>query len=109
MQGRGRQTLRAVLKIDENYWEAKTTNATYRVWVGDLPGQLTIHREDEGTERHWYDLQGIKNFFFGRDSIAVEIFPKHKDLVDGQNQTHLWKIPSENHHLLPNLKHYGGA
>jgi hypothetical protein len=47
---------------------------------------------DEDVQPTFYEMQILKCIAFGGDSIAVEIYPRQKDLFDGQNQRHLWKI-----------------
>jgi hypothetical protein len=61
-----------------------------------------IRREDdEPCEPTFYELQHIKNMAFGGDATAIEVFPSHVNLVDGQHQRHLWQV-DEN--TVPNLR-----
>lgn len=67
-------------------------------------GNFMLSRESKrhGVIRHivvdkevnptFYEFQCMKNMIFGGDKAAVEIFPKNRDLFDGQNQRHLWMI-----------------
>jgi hypothetical protein len=48
----------------------------------------------------FYEMQHMKCVAFGGTSVAVEVFPSHRDLVDGQHQRHLWKV---NRDSVPNL------
>ncbi|WP_425456747.1 DUF7694 domain-containing protein [Aliikangiella coralliicola] len=40
--------------------------------------------------RSWRVLQDIKNAIVGRDTIAVEIYPKESEVTDTANMYHLW-------------------
>lgn len=48
-----------------------------------------IRNADE-TDIPWADKQRIKNEIFGRESTAIEVFPKESELVDKANMYHLW-------------------
>lgn len=50
---------------------------------------------DDDIQPTFYEMQMLKCIAFGGDGIAVEIYPRQKDLFDGQNQRHLWKIDIE--------------
>jgi len=43
----------------------------------------------------WDELQEIKRQAGYGDAVAVEIFPKDKDIVNVANMRHLWVIPYE--------------
>jgi len=70
------------------------------------------YRIEKSTETHaiihcpaninttFYELQVMKSIAFGGDSCAIEIFPATKDLVDGENQRHLWAV---NYDSIPHL------
>jgi hypothetical protein len=45
------------------------------------------------TDIPWRDKQKIKNELFGRERVAVEVFPAESDLVDEANMYHLWVLP----------------
>jgi hypothetical protein len=47
---------------------------------------------DEDVQPSFYEMQIMKCIAFGGDAAAIEIFPKQRDLFDGQNQRHLWKM-----------------
>ena len=64
---------------------------------------IKIHRNDHATLKDFNVLQEIKNLVLGEDSVAVQVFPIQRDLVDGSNTYHLWTwdgIEAE----MPNLK-----
>jgi hypothetical protein len=50
-------------------------------------------RNIDSTEILWKDKQEIKNKIFGESAVAIEIFPKQDELVDGANMYHLWILP----------------
>ena len=41
----------------------------------------------------WSIKQEIKNELWGKDRIAIEVFPQDKNLVDVQDCYHLWVMP----------------
>ena len=41
----------------------------------------------------WRIKQEIKNDLFGKDRIAIEVFPKDANLVDDADTYHLWVMP----------------
>jgi len=60
-----------------------------------------IRRKDnEPANPSWYELQYMKNIAFGGDAFAIEVFPSQRNLIDGQNQRHLWKTEK---HKIPDL------
>jgi hypothetical protein len=64
---------------------------------------LKVRRADNMTMNDFNTLQAIKNIVLGKKTVAVQIFPKQADLVDGSNTYHLWTwdgIEAE----APNLK-----
>jgi len=50
-------------------------------------------RNAEGTEISWKDKQWIKDSLFGKDRMAIEVFPSDNRLVDAANMYHLWVFP----------------
>jgi hypothetical protein len=42
----------------------------------------------------WGELQRIKDGLFGRESLAVNVHPRHSQLVDGADASHLWILPA---------------
>jgi hypothetical protein len=69
----------------------------------DVTGKhCTIRREDNGpVEPTFYEMQHMKCMAFGGPATAVEIFPAARDLIDGQNQRHLWQVDKDS---VPNLR-----
>ncbi len=64
--------------------------------------QATIRRLDGApVEPTFYELQHMKSLAFGGPATAIEVFPAAVDLVDGQNQRHLWLVE---HESVPNLR-----
>ena len=58
--------------------------------------KMTIMREDfEPILRDWNFFYALKNKFWGKEAIAIEIYPPHSDLVDQQNAYHLFKVEPE--------------
>ena len=55
---------------------------------------ITIERSD-GQPVGWSDKQQIKDELFGRDRIAIEVYPDRKHLVDVMNVYHLWLLPKK--------------
>lgn len=46
-----------------------------------------------GAEPAWVEKQRIKDTLFGRERIAVEVMPRHSEIVDGAMAFHLWVLP----------------
>lgn len=44
---------------------------------------------------HWKEMQGIKNEIFGSEKIAIEYYPKQKDLIDDKNIYWMWVFDEE--------------
>lgn len=62
----------------------------------------TIRREDNSpVEPTFYEMQHMKCMAFGGPGVAIEVFPAARDLIDGQNQRHLWRVEYDS---VPNLK-----
>jgi len=93
MRKKGRNTLNGFTKIDaENYQTDK-----YMAWITEYEGymQITVARKDNRPVQSWYDLWNIKNLIAGEEMTAIEIYPARSDLIDGQNQRHLFILPDE--------------
>jgi len=43
--------------------------------------------------RDWNDLMRIKDELFGAWTVAVEVYPSRRDVIDEANMTHLWILP----------------
>lgn len=41
----------------------------------------------------WRELQRIKDEIFGKDRMAVQVYPRQSDLVDAADMYHLWVFP----------------
>lgn len=50
-------------------------------------------RNAEGTDIPWKEKQWIKDSLFGKDRVAIEVFPSQDRLVDAANMYHLWVFP----------------
>tara|TARA_B100000929_G_C15491541_1_gene414604 strand:- start:1194 stop:1487 length:294 start_codon:yes stop_codon:yes gene_type:complete len=76
---------------------------TFGPYVVEIVGNhATIRRMDgEVAQPSFYELQHIKSLAFGGSAVAVEIYPRQSDLVDGQHQRHLWCVQPE---TVPNLR-----
>lgn len=44
----------------------------------------------EGTDIPWAEKQRIKNEIFGKEAVAIEVYPKESKLIDSTNMYHLW-------------------
>ena len=64
----------------------------YIIWEDLDRKQITVARKDNNPVESWYDLWNIKNSIWGENTTAIEIYPSKDDLIDGQNQRHLFKI-----------------
>lgn len=51
----------------------------------------TVHCPPNATPS-FYEMQMFKSIAFGGDGCAIEVFSATKDLVDGENQRHLWAV-----------------
>ena len=72
-------------------WE----NGKYAVLARDIDttmGKIThaFIRELLNRDIPWRDKQEIKNLIFGKESLAIEVFPPESDLVDAIGAYHLW-------------------
>lgn len=83
---------------DEQYWVTLNRVGKFR--------HVKVHRSDHATMNDFHIFQQVKNLVLGEDSVAVQVFPAQRDLVDGSNTYHLWAwegIESEtpNLHKMP--------
>ncbi len=60
-----------------------------QVTVDDQLGKLCIAHSGVMT---WDCLQWIKNFVWGDEARAIEVFPRHSDVVNNGNFRHLWRL-----------------
>jgi hypothetical protein len=51
-------------------------------------------RNCSSTDVPWAAKQRIKDELFGKDRVAVEVFPLADELVDSANMYHLWVMPA---------------
>jgi hypothetical protein len=80
-------------EIDRAY-----ANGTFSVVVRTIKTEygLCKHaaiRNLDSTEVTWSEKQEIKNKIFGVNYVAIEVYPKQDELVDGANMYHLWILP----------------
>lgn len=85
---KGRYTLKDFKRVNDSHYE---TNV-YDIWTTQEWNQLTVKRKDDKPIESWYDLWNIKNKVWGENITAIEIYPSRNNLIDGQNQRHLFKI-----------------
>lgn len=90
---KGRQTIKNLkyLGISEDgdrYWRIDD----YEVWETIDWNQLSIRRLDRMPVESWYDMWNIKNLIWGEETLAIEIYPKKLDLIDGCNHRHLFRL-----------------
>lgn len=64
---------------------------TVRTEWGDV--EHVIIRNRAGSDIPWREKQRIKDELFGRDRVAVEVFPAEADLVDAAPLYRLWVLP----------------
>jgi hypothetical protein len=49
--------------------------------------------DDTPIQKHWSEMQRIKNEIFGADVTAIEYFPPQSELVDMHNIYWMWIFP----------------
>ena len=57
-----------------------------------MVGSLTMNGE---SDIPWAVKMEIKNELFGENRLAIEVFPKEKNLVDVMDVYHLWVFPKD--------------
>lgn len=62
---------------------------------------LRIRRRDWQPVTGWDDIYAIKNFTFGKESVAIEVYPRVSNLVNAMNMRHLFILTSKQ---IKNLK-----
>ncbi|MDR4306974.1 hypothetical protein IHQ68_10125 [Chelatococcus sambhunathii] len=70
--------------------EEKTSSGVF-LQVVIYPKHIDLR---EGEPR-WRDKQRIKNELFGEDTVAIEVMPRHSDVVAVGNAYHLWIVPPQ--------------
>lgn len=43
----------------------------------------------------WEEIQNVKDRVAGKGAVAIEIFPKSRDVVNVHNVRHLWVLPDD--------------
>jgi hypothetical protein len=54
---------------------------------------MVQRHDDRPIPNHWQEMQSIKNQIFGKESAAVEFYPKESKLVDKANIYWMWVLP----------------
>lgn len=55
--------------------------------------KVMIQRHDDAPIHQWSELQHIKNVIFGKETVAIEYYPKQSELIDMANIYWLWIYP----------------
>lgn len=81
----------------DRYWESNdgynVSSRQIRTSFGVVE-HVTIGRMGpEKGDIPWAVKQEIKNELFGRQSVAIEVFPAEKNLIDVMDLYHLWVLP----------------
>lgn len=90
------------LSLTDRAWEMRCRGRQLIV-LQDKPSGIPHLRiaPVEDTPIHDFEiLQEIKDYVFGSDAEAIQVFPKSDNLINNSNTLHLWIIS----HKLPNLK-----
>lgn len=85
------------LPLMDRYWESdEGYNVMSREFSCELGKfqHITIEAAN-GKPVGWSIKQQIKDELFGRDRIAIEVYPDNKHLVDVMNVYHLWILPKK--------------
>ena len=77
---------RYIVMIDDN---ARMTNG-----VTAIKAMVQRH-DDKPLNRHWREMQDIKNELFGSGTTAIEFYPAENSLVDHHNIYWLWILPDD--------------
>jgi hypothetical protein len=56
---------------------------------------LRIRRRDWQPITSWNDIQNIKNYTFGKETVAIEVYPRESKKVDEMNMRHLFVLTQE--------------
>jgi hypothetical protein len=78
------------LKHISKCWASK--DGEYHILFDEIKGykHLRISRKDKKPVHNWMDIQQIKNDILGVDVIAIEIYPKQAEFINGSNTYHIW-------------------
>lgn len=84
-------------KLMDRFWESdEGFNVMSREFECELGKVQHITIESNtGEPVGWSVKQQIKDELFGRDRIAIEVYPAKKELVDVMNIYHLWLLPKK--------------
>lgn len=52
-----------------------------------------VRTASQATDLTWAEKQRIKDELFGRERVAIEVFPPRSEMVDAANLFHLWVFP----------------
>ena len=87
-------------QMDRCWWSDDGIQVTSRLLETDwgkvehaaitIPGSMTRNGEND---LPWAVKMEIKNVLFGENRLAIEVFPKSKNLVDMLDVYHLWIFP----------------
>lgn len=93
MKTKGRDTIKNFKRVGKDMFETDR----YIIWKNNIKGltQITVARKDGNPVESWYDLWNIKNHVTGDESLGIEVYPPRKDLIDGENQRHIFVLPVE--------------
>jgi len=84
------------MNIDSHTSRGFFNNVLYEITKTIYPNgviELLIERVDGEAIHNWQDFQKIKNEYLGKDSVAIEVYPKQSEVVDYANKYHLFYIP----------------
>lgn len=86
-----------------SFEEVEEATRTFGPYIINIEGSHAIIRRADGktADPTFYEMQHMKCLAFGGPAWAVEVFPAAKELVDGQNQRHLWRVERGD---VPNLR-----
>jgi hypothetical protein len=85
-------------------WASQISAAYRNDWIAvmvrsvhsDLLGIMVDHaaiRTALCAEFRWRELPRIKDEIFGKDRMAVQVYPRQVDLIDAADMYHLWVFP----------------
>lgn len=101
--GRSARRFRKLMERTKQMSPSLIRRELFGPFLIDVVGNhATITRTDKAPPQpNFYEFQHIKSLAFGGSAVAVEIYPRQEELVDGQHQRHLWCVEPE---TVPNLK-----
>lgn len=56
---------------------------------------MVQRHDDMPFDRHWSEMQEIKNEIFGREAVGIEYYPADNKLMDVANVYWLWILPTD--------------